>query len=247
MKNSSTRWKKLHDWWTSPLGQSLITAEGIVLKKTMSTLFGYHLLFLGESSFVACVAESPISHRVWIHSDKIFKNECSALTSRHDKLPIISDGIDVVYLAHCLEFIKNPHEVLRETFRVLIPEGHVIISTFNPWSLWGLWRYLVRFIKRVPWDGRFISVARLKDWLALLGFDVLEVCPYFFRPPITHPGILKRLEWLEKLGRWCWPFLAGGYVLVARKRIITLTPIRPQFQTKESILVTGMAEPVRSE
>ncbi len=243
----SSRFKKYRAWWKTPLGNAYILSENQAVKKVLPTLFGYHLLVLGESNFVECVIESPIHHRIWISRDARALSECSSVTSRHDKLPIISDGIDLVYLAHCLEFIKNPHEVLRETFRVLIPEGHVIISNFNPWSIWGVWRLLVRFIKRAPWDGKFISVGRLRDWLALLGFDVVAITPHFYRPPILHPGLLRRLMWLEKFGQWCWPWLGGGYVLLARKRVITLTPIRPSFEMKRKLLVSGIVEPARSE
>ena len=48
-----------------------------------------------------------------------------------------------VVLPHVLEFEANPHQVLRESERVLIGEGHVVILGFNPWSLWGLWRLLL--------------------------------------------------------------------------------------------------------
>ena len=123
----------------------------------------------------------------------------------------------------------------------------MIITHFNPWSIWGLWRLLTRYLKRAPWDGHFITVSRLNDWLALLGFDIVHVRPFFFRPPIAHPGLLQRLKWLEKVGVWCWPFWSGGYVTLARKRIITLTPIRPIFKTEREIVVDGVIEPVSTE
>lgn len=247
MLNVLKRSKSLRAWWESPLGQAFLSSEKTQVKKMLPQLFGYHLLVLGEPVFIQCVQDSPMTHRVWIHPYTSVSEGGSALISRHDKLSIISDGVDLVYLAHSLESIKNPHEVLREVFRVLIAEGHVIISNFNPWSLWGLWRWCVRFIKRAPWDNHFISVARLKDWLALLGFDVLQVNTYFFRPPVSHPGVLHHLDWLETLGRWFWPIFGGGYVLLAQKRVTILTPIRPSFETRRKLLVPSGVEPARSE
>jgi len=247
MLNISKQWKRLRDWWASPLGVAFLKSEEAHVKKMLPQLFGYHLLVLGEPVFLQCVQESPITHRVALHPYTSTLATSSTLTARHDKLPIISDGVDLIYLAHSLPFIKNPHEVLREVFRVLIGEGHVIISNFNPWSIWGLWRWCVHYIKRVPWDGDFISVARLKDWLALLGFDVLQVNRYFFRPPISHPVLLQRLAWLEKCGSWFWPFFGAGYVLLARKRVITLTPIRPIFDTQSKVLEAIGIAPVQSD
>jgi SAM-dependent methyltransferase len=247
MMNFSVDGEKRRDWWQTPLGQAFIHAETIEVSKIFPTLFGYHLLLLGESSFIPTLANSPITHKVWIHVDRDQAQNCSELIARHDKLPIIADSVDVIYLAHRLAFVNNPHEALREAFRILIPEGHLIISNFNPWSLWGLWRWITRRIKRSPWDGQFISITRLKDWLALLGFEVIQVDPFFFRPPIAHLGLLRHLEWLEKMGRWCYPYWGGGYVLLAKKRIITLTPIRPVFNKQEKVVVTGVVEPVRTE
>lgn len=247
MLDFSLHWEETHKWWYTPLGQAFLDAESQELKKVIATLFGYHLLLLGEEAFIGSLAESPILHRVWTHPKANQFAIQNGLTSRHDKLPVASDSIDAAYLAHCLESINNPHEVLREIFRVLIPEGHVVISGFNPWSWWGFWRYIRRLIKRAPWDGYFISVARLKDWLALLGFDVIQVSTYFFSPPFSHPQILRYLKWMEKLGRYCWPFFGGGYLLLARKRVLTLTPIKPSFETKPKLAVQGIVEPVRSE
>ncbi len=40
-------------------------------------------------------------------------------------------------LPHVLEFAAEPHRILREVERVLVPEGQVVIAGFNPLSLWG--------------------------------------------------------------------------------------------------------------
>ncbi len=246
MLDFSLHWEELRKWWVTPVGQALLETESKEVERVITTLFGYHLLLLGEGVFMELLVKSPIMHRVWMHPKVNVLEGGGALGSRHDKLPIAGDSVDVVYLAHCLEFINNPHEVLRETFRVLIPEGYVIISGFNPWSLWGAWRCVMRFIRHVPWDSRFVSVGRLKDWLALLGFDVVQISPYFFRPPFSHARFLQYLKWLEKVGSYCWPFLGGAYLVLARKRIITLTPIKPSFQTKSKLAVQGVVGSVQS-
>jgi len=53
-------------------------------------------------------------------------------------LPFAAASIDLVLLPHVLEFASNPHQVLREVERVLVPEGQVVIAGFNPISLFGL-------------------------------------------------------------------------------------------------------------
>jgi SAM-dependent methyltransferase len=243
-KKSTQIRKALRTWLSEPLGQSLLEEETQQLAPRIEKLFGYHLLVLGEPQFLSCMTSSPILHRVWVHPEIAASTEGNPLNARQDKLPIISDEIDVVFLAHCLEAIHNPHEVVREAYRVLKPEGHIIITGFNPWSSWGIWRGLVRYIKKAPWDGRFISLSRVKDWLALLGFDITHVQTCYFRPPVTNAATLRRLKWLEWLGRWVWPFWGGTYIVFAQKRVMTLTPIRPTWEKPNQLLPVGLGEPV---
>jgi SAM-dependent methyltransferase len=227
------------NWWKTALGTSFFELEKKVVAQLSRHLFGYHALLLGDPLFLSMFEESPINHRVCLQPEiALIAEKGSALSARQDKLPIIADGVDLIYLAHCLEVIKNPHEVLREAYRTLVPEGHLLISCFNPWSLWGFFHWLLRWTNNAPWDGTFISTLRLKDWLHLLGFDVVSCSPFFFKPPINHAGTLQSLSGLEKWGYLCWPLGRAGYVILAKKRVITLTPMRPSFRVVTKPLTT---------
>lgn len=205
-------------------------------------LFGYHIVQLGslgrERNYLG---SSRIHHRVIVDLDRDNGAGDAGLCARADSLPLATDSVDALVLAHSLELEAEPHQVLREAERVLIPEGHLLIVGFNPWSLWGLWRLFRRRSGRVPWCLRFLSPQRVKDWLALLGFDIVHETGMFFRPPLGYVGLMRQLVVLEKVGRRLWPFLAGGYLILARKRVATLTPIRPRWRRKS--VVAGLAEP----
>jgi hypothetical protein len=90
--------------------------------------------------------------------------------------------------------------------------------------------------RQPPWCGRFISQARLRDWFQLLGFDVVLTTTYFFRPPLPSQSIMDRLGFLDRWGKRWWPFFGGAYVMVAKKRVATLTPIRPRWRPRRSRL-----------
>ena len=64
-----------------------------------------------------------------------------AVINGYEELPFATHSIDLVVMPHILEFAEDPHQVLREVERVLVPEGHVVITGFNPASLWGLRQY----------------------------------------------------------------------------------------------------------
>src|SRR5438874_7694190 len=88
------------------------------------------------------------------------------------QLPLASQSVDLVVLPHVLESHEHPHEVLRETERVLMPEGQVVISGFNSGSLWRLRQIFSGRHRSAPWDLKFIGLFRLRDWLRVLGFEL---------------------------------------------------------------------------
>jgi hypothetical protein len=85
----------------------------------------------------------------------------------------------------------------------------------------------------------------MKDWMGLLGFDTVKVLPLFFRPPLGHPGIMRRLRFMERLGLRGWPILAGVNIIVAQKRMATLTPIKLRSWRLQRRLVVDVAKPTR--
>ncbi len=125
---------------------------------------------------------------------------------------------------------------------MLVPEGHVVIVAFNPWSLWGVARLLRRRKRRTPWCGKFLGQNRLEDWMGLLGFDIVEVHHVFFRPPWRREGVMRRLRFMERAGARWWPVLAGVNVVVAKKRVATLTPIKMRWRLRRP-LVSDAVEP----
>jgi SAM-dependent methyltransferase len=235
--------RRLRRWHGRFPGRILAAMEAQQLDNVLSTLFGYHALQVGCLTGENLLNASRIPHRVVMDPDR--GDELAlGLAAYPDSLPIRSDSIDLVLLPHTLEFERVPHQILREVDRVLIAEGHVVILGFNPWSLWGLMSFLSRWRKRTapPWSARFIGLTRIKDWLALLGFEVVVVRPFFFRPPLAHEGLMRRVQWLEKLGARLWPGLGSVYLLVAKKRVTTLTPIRSRWRPRRS-LIGKLAEP----
>jgi len=235
--------KNLRAWYNRPVGQMLLAEERELLDEILPTLFGYHIVQVGCLLGDDLMASSRIPHHVVRDPDGDGETLRPEAYVYPDATPIASGAIDVVLLPHTLEFERDPHQILREADRMLIPEGHVVILGFNPWSLWGLWRLLRgRRGKVAPWCGDFLSIPRLHDWLALLGFDIVMVRRHFFRPPMQRRVVMRRMNFMETIGGRCWPGLCGAYVLVAKKRVVTLTPTKASWQPRRN-LVGGLAGP----
>lgn len=216
--------KKMADWWLSPLADSVLDAERSLLQSNAHLFFGYMQLQLGVTHALLPDVSRPAIKKVMAAQADI--DGC------YESLPIKWHSIDTLLLSHVLEFSPDPHQILREAERVLVADGTLVLCCFNPWSLWGI-RRLFSWQDCPPWQGHFFSLARIKDWLALLSFDVVMVERTLFRPPIRSAKWFERCAFLERWGKRLWPVFAGVTIVVASKRTIPLTPITPRWQTKQ--------------
>jgi SAM-dependent methyltransferase len=236
---ASSRAASLRRWYRRPLGRLLAGAEQAALETELPTLFGYHLMVI-DPPWEACrLDDSRIPHQV-IQSVEPHAHEQAGLGGSTDSWPIMSDSIDAIVLPHTLELSRDPHQVLREADRCLIPDGHLVILGFNPRSLWGIRRVLTPMRRALPWDSRFISLNRIKDWLALLGFDTLH-CHYLFqRPPVQNSRLLERLHLHGPSTGYGRKYLSACYILVARKRTIVMTPLSALGRQRRRLFPVGL-------
>ena len=234
----------LNVWYRSTVGGLLLTEIKARLDVILPRLFGYYALQIGNlAGSIDLLASSRIKQRFCLDINA----GSVELLAKVDDLPFQQDSLDLILLMHSLDFAEDPHRILREVDRTLIPEGHVVIVGFNPVSLFGLWRITPGRKKRVPWCGRFYSCSRLRDWLSLLGFDALASSNLGFRPPIQHMGLQQRLEFLETAGDRYLPYFGGIHVILAQKKVATLTPIKPRWRPRKSLLAGNLTEPSTRE
>ena len=230
--------RALREWFGSEAGTNSLRSAVAAVERILPDLFGYHLVMLGDHLERELIATSRISHQV-IVGDKQRENSHVSMVASHQALPLDENSVDVLVLPHTLEFSLDPHQLLREAERVLIGEGHIIIVSFNPWSVYGLWRSMLGWREVVPWRGRFIAQSRIKDWLKLLGFDIKQSMKVGFRPPFKRAGLNRRLEFMEQLGAYCWPFFGNVSILVAKKRVASVTPLKSSWETRRRVLAGG--------
>lgn len=205
-------------WFSGPLGQLLLEEERQLLDEELQRYFGGYLVHYGPA------AQTPPS------APQVQRNVRLGaplpgveIVCEEQAWPLSEHAADVVVLQHGLDFCLSPHGLLREAARSVRPGGHLLIVGINPWSTWGL-RHL--FAKDALGKARCISPSRVGDWLNLLGFALEKRRFGCYRPPLASPAWQKRLGWLEGHGaRWQSP--GGGlYLLVARKMVVGLRPVR---------------------
>ena len=158
----------------------------------------------------------------------------AALAADPLQLPLASQSVDLVVLPHVLEGHPNPHDVLREVERVLMPEGQVVISGFNTASLWRVRQLFASRHNGAPWDAKFIGLLRLREWLRVLGFELNGGKFGCYAPPFRNEIWLKRFEFMEKAGARWWPVTGGIYVVRAVKRVHAMRIVTPAWRQERA-------------
>lgn len=225
----------MQDWFETPAGYYLLAWEQQRFEQAVADIFGYHALQLGLPALDA-LAANRMPHR-WLATSHEAPGTAAVLRTDYAALPFPEASLDLVTLPHTLDSHPNPHGTLREVARVLVPGGRVVLSGFNPASLWGLRQRRERLCRRfglgtalLPPQLEFIGYGRLRDWLHLLDFEI-EVGHYgCYRPLLGGESWLRRWSWLDRAGARWWPVFGAAYFLVAVKRVHGMRLLEPAWK-----------------
>lgn len=226
----------LESWFDSPRGTALLGLESTLVAESVEDCFGWEMLQLGAWGEGRALLRGARTRSQSLAA--VAPTSGADFVSRLTQLPVASDSVDTVILPHTLEFESDPYGVLREADRVLAGDGKLLILSFAPWSLWGLRGAMTRS-GFPPGLRRLISERRLRDWLRLLGYEISESRRYLHELPWGEPDALG-----VRLRRsWWYPLPGGAFLLKARKRLHSLTPLRPRLRERRANVLGGLTEP----
>ncbi len=174
-----------------PLGARVLREETALAPLALDDVFGFELLQVGAWGPARHLLDGARTQHATLVAPE--PGPGVTLCAPLDSLPFRSDSIDAIFLPHTLELMEDPYAVLREAERVLCAEGCLMICGFNPFSGWGLRRAFARHLGRAvfpPHTRRLLSERRLRDWVAVLGFDVDSV--YGYLGPLPTKGRAPR-------------------------------------------------------
>lgn len=231
--------EQLQSWYRTVEGAYVLAELRQLVTAMTEDVFGYYALELGlmvEDCHL--LSESRIGTQIKLSTNP-YSTVADSIT-KAEALPIGFNEIDLVVGCHVLDYAHSPHHVLREIERVLVPEGHCVLISFNPWSLRGLgqaWNYL----RRVPDRPAMYTKRRIRDWFGVLGFEMLETHTLGFRPALSSDNFFKHLAWIDRLGQKYQLPLGSVQIIHVRKQVSRLIPIKPMVRPAKKRLSPGMA------
>ncbi|OGT38431.1 MAG: hypothetical protein A3F11_09870 [Gammaproteobacteria bacterium RIFCSPHIGHO2_12_FULL_37_14] len=219
-------------WLTDQfLGRELLQVEQQATANLLTKCLGKHSLTIGVPHQAQLLKATKIPCQSLVSPLVIHEKVTEYIEADYHDLPIATGSIDLVLLPHCLEFTDKPRKLLSDACRIVKPEGLIVIYGFNPYSLWGM-RKMLNKEKIVPWTANFIHQYKIKNWLRLADFALEEDKSIMFLPPTNYEAIHRKLQFIETVGKKCLPSLGGVYVIVARAKVIPLTPIRLKWKQR---------------
>ncbi len=217
----------LLQFWLTELGRDVLCEEQEMLQCLLARCFGLHGVQLGLTAETPLIYQAALPHVVVVDiSCRSFsgKKNLVQLQSDPSQLALAANSVDMVLIHHGLDVAAQPKAWLREATRILRPGGSLVIVGFNPWSFWGVIRWLCFPWHKAVWLQNPLSVGRLSDWLGVLDFVLVEQRRGCFQMPGRH----RLLRWVEPLLMWVmrkyFPGSGAVYGLLARKKTHAMTP-----------------------
>lgn len=143
---------------------------------------------------------------------------CRTALVDENELPLETASVECVILLHLLENVSDPAAMLDEVWRVLVPEGRLILVATNRRGLWARFEH-TPFGNGRPFSkgqlGRLLRKAKLTParWGDCLNF-----------PPVRFNRMMKFYPYVEKIAHRVWPVFCGAYVVTATKRLYQGVP-----------------------
>lgn len=137
--------------------------------------------------------------------------------SEETRLPFIDAVFDRVLLVHALEESDATRQMLREVWRVMAPEGRLVVIAVNRWSLWAQ-------ADTTPFGrGRPYSRAQLAELLTDAMFEPVASSRALYAPPWSWTPLVRAADAFERVGEVLWRPQGGLVLMEAVKRLYANT------------------------
>ena len=169
--------------------------------------------FRGEASRLGALMPAEQGALVWPSSGHV-----NTVMVEEAMLPLEDASVDRLLAVHSLEVSERAGPLLREMWRVLAPEGRLLIIVPNRRGVWAR-------LDTTPFGyGRPYSRGQLERLLTEAMFTPIEWTAALYMPPINGHWLVRWATMFERAGARLWPGFAGVIIVEARKELMGALP-----------------------
>jgi ubiquinone/menaquinone biosynthesis C-methylase UbiE len=233
------------------------------LEPVIAEVFGYFSLLYTQDAEELVLNKNLIRNQITLFDEynrlnglryNKKKNNLN-LQCKYEELPIASDSIDLILMPTVLQKSYFPHQVLREAERVLIPDGTIVLIINNPIGVTSLKKEFDNFVDEfshlikignMPNNDkkRWFSLGqrRIKDWLALLSIETISQIAVSQNVIDKSNQLNSLLKLKNKIKQFFYDTFADQIIIVGKKKVSTLTPIRQSWRKNKRFVQPRLAE-----
>lgn len=221
----------LRDFYRTPLGQVVRRQLSVRIRSRWKKVDGLTIMgagfaapYLGsfrvEALRLGCLMPARQGALVWPQGER-----CHAVLVEEHHWPIPDNSVDRLLAVHCLEAAERVGPVLREMWRVLAPDGRLILIVPNRRGVWSR-------IDTTPFgQGLPFSRSQLEGQLTDALFTPVDWTEALYFPPLDRRLVLRMAPALERSLSKVSPGVAGVIVVEARKEL--MAPVGGGLRTRD--------------
>jgi SAM-dependent methyltransferase len=217
-------------FYTSAPMQALYAREMAALASIVAGVYGNYGLFLRPHARAAMELPQHLLGNMIELAPNEHGDLDGALRCAPDRLPFASESFKLLVAQHVLEQIPEPDACAAELARVLAPEGVALILGFNPLGTWRPW---------LAWRAAHVHPRSAHAWRVQLAREQIDTLQVRFPGslwPHANLSAAPASGFSARIAR-----LGSSWLLLARKRRSTLTPLRLRAATRELALNPRLA------
>jgi SAM-dependent methyltransferase len=213
----------LQRFYASPLGEAARRAASRRLSALWPHADGLDVLGIGyPTPYLGALRASARRTVVMMPAEQgaePWPAERTVLTALADeaRLPFMDAVFDRVLMVHAMEEAAAPHALLREVWRIMAPEGRLVVIAANRWSWWA------QSGATPLGHGRPYSRTQLATLLSDSMFEPVASSRALYAPPTTWTPFVRAADAFEWVGELVWPALGGLVLMEAVKRLYATT------------------------
>lgn len=224
---------QLRQFYASPFGEAVRAVIADALGKLWPEAGGDAVLgmgyatpylapYLGQATPVIACMPPAQGAEYWPQGEGNLSSDNLVLMAHDSELPFAENSINRVLLVHSVENSEQLTYLLQEVWRVLTPNGRLLVVAPNRRGMWS------RSANSPFGHGRPFSIAQMRGLLAEQSFVITRTRTALFLPPLPIRFLWRWAGKVEKIGRFICRYLGlfwGGVLLVEAEKQL-YAPIR---------------------